>query len=166
MNNNLTSQRLTYHQFQSSEYAEFSGWYTNAAVMKNITGSPLTQEEASDRFQHALEVNARNPMMGFFAVRNKETLEFMGIAKLSVYDSDHVEVGYGLLPLYWGKGYASEILSFFVSHARNTLKLPGLLAIVNAQNVASKRVLMKQDFVWWKDSTHSDKAEQFFRLIF
>lgn len=58
----------------------------------------------------------------------------------------NVEIGYGLLPEYWGRGYATEAVCAAVEWA---LKQPGVTAVeaeTEPDNAASQRVLEKAGF--------------------
>lgn len=63
-------------------------------------------------------------------------------------DTDgRVEIGYGLLPEFWGRGYATEAVRAIIQWA---LIQPGVIAIeaeIEVNNVASRRVLEKSGFV-------------------
>jgi RimJ/RimL family protein N-acetyltransferase len=53
------------------------------------------------------------------------------------------DVGYALLPGFWGKGYASEAASAVLDYGRSTFGLTRILAIVTPDNHGSIRVLEK-----------------------
>lgn len=53
------------------------------------------------------------------------------------------DVGYALLPPYWGAGYASEAVQATLRHAREKFGLRRVVAIVSEGNDASVRVLEK-----------------------
>ena len=58
-----------------------------------------------------------------------------------------VEIGYGLSPEFWGKGYATEAVT---AAAEWALKQPGVTAVeaeTDEENIASQRVLAKAGFV-------------------
>ena len=58
-----------------------------------------------------------------------------------------VEIGYGILPEYWGQGYATEAVSAAVNRAA---KQPGVKVVeaeTDPDNIASQRVLAKAGFV-------------------
>lgn len=160
----LSSDRLFYYQFQESEYEEYASWYCNDLVMKNITGKGLTEQETSERFLKSLAINKKYPGMGFFAVREKQNRQFVGIAKLVFLQETLVEIGYGFLPEYWGKGYASELLQFFISYGHKSLFINQFLAIVNTENSASKRVLDKHGFLLHHNGIEGGKAVDFYNL--
>ena len=57
------------------------------------------------------------------------------------------EIGYGLSPEFWGKGYATEAVT---AAAEWALKQPGVTAVeaeTDEENIASQRVLAKAGFV-------------------
>ena len=56
------------------------------------------------------------------------------------------DLGYALLPEYWSLGYASEAATAITTQARQILHLPRLLAVSNADNTASIKLLGKLDF--------------------
>jgi len=57
------------------------------------------------------------------------------------------DIGFAFLPAYWSRGYAFEAASAVRDFARDTLALPGLLAIVSPGNVSSIRLLERLGFV-------------------
>lgn len=57
-----------------------------------------------------------------------------------------VDIGYAFLPEFWSRGYAFESASAVVSYAWNTLKLKRVVAVVNADNESSIRLLEKLGF--------------------
>ncbi len=56
------------------------------------------------------------------------------------------DLGYALLPENWSRGYAFEAACAIMTHAEQVLRLPRVLAITNADNAASIRLLEKTRF--------------------
>lgn len=56
------------------------------------------------------------------------------------------DLGYALLPEYWSRGYALEAALAIISHARQVIRLPRLLAVTDADNGSSIRLLEKSGF--------------------
>jgi RimJ/RimL family protein N-acetyltransferase len=54
-----------------------------------------------------------------------------------------VDIGYALLPSYWGRGYAYESAAAVLAHGREVLGLRRIVAITVAENQSSIRVLQK-----------------------
>lgn len=59
------------------------------------------------------------------------------------------EVGYSLLPQYWGQGYATEIVNALLDHAFNTLNLDAVCARTIKGNDNSEKVLHKTGFTYF-----------------
>lgn len=56
---------------------------------------------------------------------------------------EDVEIGFALLPAWWGQGLATEAAEFCVDVARNALALRTLVGVTTPGNLASQRVLGK-----------------------
>jgi len=52
-----------------------------------------------------------------------------------------VDIGYALLPEFWGKGYAREAAAATIAHGRDAFGLERLVAITSLDNDASIRLL-------------------------
>jgi RimJ/RimL family protein N-acetyltransferase len=59
---------------------------------------------------------------------------------------EHPDFGYALLPEYAGKGYATEASTAYIEEISKSLAIKQLLAIVQADNERSHRVLIKLGF--------------------
>ena len=59
---------------------------------------------------------------------------------------EHPDFGYALLPEYAGKGYATEASTAYLEEISNSLAIKQVLAIVQADNQSSHRVLIKLGF--------------------
>jgi len=64
-----------------------------------------------------------------------------GLLKRDVLDAP--DIGFAYLPPFQSKGYGFEAARAVLDHARDTLHLPRVLAIVNADNESSARLLEK-----------------------
>lgn len=68
----------------------------------------------------------------------------IGICGLLKRDSlEDVDVGFALLPEYWGQGYAFEAASAVLTYARDVFALQRIVAITDPDNFASIKVLEK-----------------------
>ncbi len=61
---------------------------------------------------------------------------------------DDVDVGFAFLPAHWSKGYAAEAAAAVLAHGRTTLALTRVVAITQADNLGSIRVLEKLGFTF------------------
>jgi ribosomal-protein-alanine N-acetyltransferase len=81
---------------------------------------------------------------GLWHVARKSDGAAIGLCGLLRRDSlPDVDVGYALLPDYWGSGYAFEAVSATLRHAARKFALQRVIAVVSEGNAASIRVLEK-----------------------
>ncbi len=59
---------------------------------------------------------------------------------------EDVDIGYALLPRFWGQGYACEAASAVMEYGQGTLGLKRIVAITHPDNQSSIRVLEKLGF--------------------
>ncbi len=71
------------------------------------------------------------------------------MAKLEIKNSKahKAELGYMLLPEYWGKGIGSKVANLLIKRARNQKEITKLFAIIDPRNVASRKILTNNGFV-------------------
>ena len=81
---------------------------------------------------------------GLWLVELKETNESIGMCGLIRRDTlEDIDIGYALLPRFWGQGYAIEAARAAKDYAKDVVGLKRLVAIVDPANEGSIRVLEK-----------------------
>ena len=81
---------------------------------------------------------------GLYVTELKNTGVPIGICCLIKRDAlPDVDIGYGFLPEYWGKGYAFESASALFEYAKKTLGMTRIVAITNSDNESSIKLLEK-----------------------
>jgi len=81
-----------------------------------------------------------------------------GLLKRDVLDD--VDIGYALLPEFWSQGYALESASAVTSYASERLGLKRVVAVVNADNQSSIRLLEKMGFKYERMVRLSEDASE------
>lgn len=66
-----------------------------------------------------------------------------GLVHLDFKETPDLELGYFILPEYWGKGLATELAIGLLDYAFNVLNCPRVFATVDPKNIASCRVSEK-----------------------
>lgn len=142
------SPRLIYVRYAAEDLPRYLQLVTDPQVMKHIAGRALSPEEGKKRFEKALSFHEQDETTGNFMVFHRAKGHYLGFAKLIVEKGKEreAEVGYALLPAYWGKGYATEILEFLVAYARRLHRFDRLIALVDPENRVSVRILEKFGF--------------------
>ena len=78
-----------------------------------------------------------------------------------------VEVEYSLLPEYWGKGYGSEIAENLLKKVEETKGMQRATAIIDPNNIASKKIVLKNGFTSCKlyEIDDGSPAEMFSKKV-
>ena len=124
-------------------------------------GQCLTPEQARDGITKRQETSDPSALC---AIRAEE--EVVGWAGAWLRDSRArvAEVGYYVLPEFWGNSYASEAARLLVIFSFNELNAHRVEAMIQADNPASERVLEKLGFqqegqkreAYYKDGEYKD----------
>lgn len=139
------TQRLIIQHYTSADEENFFLLNGNEQVVKYIR--PAQTKEESDAFLKK-NINFYNtyPNLGRWAAIEKETGIFIGsfaLIPLKENEIDKIQIGYALLPNFWNKGFATEMVKygtvlFFSKHKDNCL-----YAITETPNTPSQKVLLK-----------------------
>ena len=115
----------------------------NPDVMR-YTGEPLLEslESAADAIANYPDFDTVG--YGRWACILKEEQRMIGFCGLKyLSDLDAVDLGYRLLPEYWGRGLATEGCRASVSFGFDVIGLQQIIGLVLPENAASIRVLEK-----------------------
>jgi RimJ/RimL family protein N-acetyltransferase len=109
---------------------------------------PVKNQEETDHFlQLNIDQYNEQPLYGRWAVIEKATGKPIGsFAIIPIEGTGKMQIGYALMPDYWGKGYATELtfagLRYFFTHTMVDL----IYAETELSNTASQNVLIKSGF--------------------
>lgn len=104
-----------------------------------------TIEEAKEVVDFIIERYKSEDGPFIYAVIRKEDNKNIGYVQLIKID-DGWEIGYHIAKEYTSKGYATEAVSTFVEHLKQSTKLNEIIGIALACNKASRKVLEKCGF--------------------
>ncbi len=158
------SERLVFKKVIAADKEIYFQMVCDEAVMRFITARALTRHEAHVRFEKILEMNRQNLPTGVFSARLKHTSQIIGVGKITPYEKEQAEVGYMLLPAYWGQRYATEILSQMIHHGKQIIGLKGLVAIIDPMNIGSFKMLDRQKFAWYRQGEIGGLAAAYYQL--
>lgn len=84
---------------------------SNEKVMKMVSGKTMNLDEARDKFNKILQANRLHPFLGYFKITKNITEKFIGVAKIELKEktSHGAELGYLILPEFWGKGISGKV---------------------------------------------------------
>jgi ribosomal-protein-alanine N-acetyltransferase len=160
-NYSLLGQRSARLDFQPVSEADFAAWlpfYQDPRCVAHWTW-PSPAEEPAARCQQwfaSQHYRAVNHLGGLNTLRERSSGALVGYCGLLVQQVDglpELEIGYSLLPAYWGRGYATEAALTCKAFASAHHLAPSVICIISLSNMASQQVAlnlgMHVDKVTW-----------------
>lgn len=132
------------------DFFDFENYFSlvkDERVMAMITESGLSEKEARAKFDDMLKDNELYPDFGYYKITDSKDT-FIGMIKLEINTPKAIEaeLGYLLKPEFWGKGIGGETSKFLIDKARNLDNLKRIFAIIDPDNLASRKILINNGF--------------------
>jgi ribosomal-protein-alanine N-acetyltransferase len=143
---------------------------SNAEVLKYLYTEPQTKVEQSREVIAFIRKQYEDNGIGRWAVIEKQSGDFIGWAGLKLVKqtinnhTNYYDVGYRLIPRYWGKGYASETCKASVDYGFNVLKLDLICATASMHNLASRKVLEKTGLTFMEEFLYDNQREAWYEI--
>lgn len=140
---------LLLQRFSETDFPDYFKLVSNINVMAMITERAVPLDEASRDFRLILDDNARYSDLGYYRITDDRQGNFIGLAKLASVPNqpETAELGYMLLPEYWGVGIASQVAALLIVQACRNPEISSLIAIIDPANLASKKILTNNHFI-------------------
>jgi len=146
----LESARLVYEQITKQHAQELKSCLCDPKVYENVDdGIAPTFDELLQSFasrERGSPEQRRDETWVNYAVRIKEYQVVIGRVEATVIES-RAEVAYILGVSYWRQGYGSESLTWLQRFLRQHYRVEEFWATVTPGNEASKRLLLKNNYV-------------------
>jgi [ribosomal protein S5]-alanine N-acetyltransferase len=129
-------------------------------------GAPVSRETVAEVIAASVS-GFRDRAFGFFTLRLVERAEdVVGFAGLRpIGDTTDIELLYGLLPAFWGRGLATEAARAVLDWGFDTLGLDQIAAGADPPNAASFGVMDRLGMTSWKDVTLAGRPARYRRLL-
>jgi RimJ/RimL family protein N-acetyltransferase len=141
----LPTERLTIRQIEEDDDSFILELLNDPSFIRNIGDRNVrTLDDARDYIRKGPLASYERHGFGLWLVEltgEGTPIGMCGLLKRDVLDSP--DIGFAYLPAFHGKGYGYEAARAVLDHARNALGLPRVVAIVNADNEPSARLLEK-----------------------
>jgi RimJ/RimL family protein N-acetyltransferase len=137
----------------------------NPQVMATL-GGLRTREQNREYLQQQL-AHWEQHGFGYWTAYDLRSGQFAGRGGLRhalVEGRDEVEVGYGLLPKFWGRGMATELARLSVRVGFTELNRADLVAFTLPTNMGSRRVMEKAGFRYERAIVHANLDHVLYRL--
>lgn len=146
---NLQTDRLWLRRVDRNDVSEILALRGNPETMKYIP-RPLTKNN-EDALAHIDMIEAKiisNEGINW-AVTLMGNPKLVGLIGLYRIQPEHhrAEIGYMILPEFGGKGIATESIKAVLDYGFHDLKLHSIEAVIDPENRASEKVLLKTGFI-------------------
>lgn len=140
--------RICLEKFTTVDFDKYYKLVGDENVMSMITERAIPLDEAMKNYKLLLKNNELHKSFGNFKVIEVSTNKFIGSALLKVKEksSTEAEIGYMLLPTYWGKGIGGEVARLLIEKAKHETQINKITAIIDPNNIASRRILINNGF--------------------
>lgn len=139
----LETPRLLLRRFQRGDLPALAALYADAEIRRYFPEGTLSPAETAAELEWFLDGHPAHPDLGLWATIEKASGAFIGRCGLLPWQIDgveEVEIAYLLDRAWWGQGLGSEAARGLVAHGFARLSLPRLIALIDAENLASIRV--------------------------
>jgi ribosomal-protein-alanine N-acetyltransferase len=144
----IKTNRLLLRQFVDSDLENVFKGLSNPGIIKYYGVSYDTLEAAQAQMQFFADLEKDGTGI-WWAVCSNNNKIFYGAGGLNSLNKVHkkAEIGFWLLPEFWGKGIMTEALPLIYNYGFNNLGLHRIEGIVETENSNCKKAMAKLDFV-------------------
>ena len=155
----IESERLLLRKFSLNDIEAVYQFNSNVELHR-YTGDEIinSRQRAEQTIKDIWLKDYTNYGYGRWALIYKPENKIIGFAGLKyLAEIGETDIGYRILPQYWGKGLVSEISKQIILYGFNELNLKRIIGIAMPENIASCKVLEKIGFSFYKeDGYHGD----------
>ncbi|WP_085524272.1 GNAT family N-acetyltransferase [Tuberibacillus sp. Marseille-P3662] len=142
----IETDRLLFRPYTMDDLDFYASLWANQDVIRYIgMGKPKSYEEAEEHMRNRI-LPEYEQGLGLYAMvyqPDNRLIGHAGLIRQTIDGQEEVEIGYWLVPEYWGQGLAKEAAVGFRDYGLNDLKLNQLISIINPNHPASIFVAKK-----------------------
>ncbi|RKE98976.1 GNAT family N-acetyltransferase [Ichthyenterobacterium magnum] len=148
----IETERLILREITNEDLDPMFELDSNPKVHEYLGKKPITTKAQAKTYINSIITQYKERGIGRFAVIEKSTGNFVGWSGLKFNTGDKetignkrdfYDIGYRLMPKYWGKGYASESAKVILDYGFKTLNLKTIVGAAETKNIASNKILEK-----------------------
>lgn len=161
----LHTERLRLCRPTPADRDELLRFHADPVVMETLGG--VRDEALTDAILREMLAHWDAHAFGYWIAHDRESGAFAGRAGLRlmvVAEQPEVELGYGFLSDYWGRGIASEAAAAIVRVGFESVGTRELVCFTATTNHRSRRVMEKLGFRYEKDFVYADVTHRLSRL--
>lgn len=151
----LETERLFHRKFTLDDLDKLIELRSDSEVNKYLGGARMQNPEAiATRLQFYIDCYDKFGF-GVTAMIWKETGEMIGWGGLMpLENTGEIEVGYGMIKEFWGKGIGLETALGWLDYGFNQAGLERIVAVAQPENTGSWRIMEKCGMRYEKTETH------------
>jgi RimJ/RimL family protein N-acetyltransferase len=145
--NGKETKRLRFRKIEESDAAIWEGFFINNSSEEYL-GLDLTmsiKDQSADWIKIQLQ-RYKDKRYGLYALIEIETGNYIGQCGLlaqKIENNNEIEIGYHLIPKYWGRGFGTEAAQGCRNFAFENNICDSLISIIDIRNNASQNVATK-----------------------
>ncbi len=154
----LETEHLILREMQDHDLDHMFELDSDPQVHRFLGQKPIQTKDKAQAHIDSLKHQYNKFGFGRWAAIEKATGEFIGWSGLKVNEGhifngheNLIDVGYRLIPRYWGKGYATESGKAAVDYGFEQLGLETIYGLTELDHFASRRVLEKIGLTYVED---------------
>ena len=162
---NLTTERLALTRIRADELPDYLAFYRNEQTTATL-GGVRAEEWVRQWLDRQLDHWDQHGF-GLWTMRARASGAFMGRGGLRhalIEGQDEIELGYGLLPEYWGQGLAVEMSREALRSGFELLGLESIVSFTLPTNRKSRRVMEKLGLKYERDVIWADLPQVLYRI--
>lgn len=160
------TERLIIRKFTREDLPWLIETRTQPVINKYLGGAALQNPEMiTKRLDFYLDCYKKHGF-GLCAMHWKETGELFGWSGIQPLDgTDETEVGYGMIPEFWGKGIGFECAKAWLDFGFREKNLERIVAVASPENVGSWRIMEKLGMTREKYAEHYGMYCVFYAIL-
>jgi len=162
------TERLTFRLLKESDFDMWLPLFDNEDAARFLAmDSTKSKRELCELWFEKVFNRYKNDLGGMNVLIEKSTGNLIGQCGLLVQDIDsriRLEVGYSVLPKYWGKGFATEAAVKCKNYAFSHDYSETIISIIHPENIASEKVALKNGMSLTKQVLFHDMPANIFEV--
>jgi len=147
----LTTEHIMFSYWRPEDISLAKQLWGNESVTKYICASGVfTEADISGRLDKEIENHIKHSVQ-YWPIFEISTQRLVGCCGLRPYAESQYEIGFHIIPEFWGTGYAKEAALAVINYAFAELGAEKLFAGHNPNNIASRKLLLKLGFIYVRD---------------
>ena len=162
-----SSKRIAFRKARKSDFIKWLAFFKNPITSRFWVMDDEAPETKCEKWYVKQFYRYENDLGGLLALTEKSTGRFMGHCGLilqTVDDKKELEIGYHLLPEFWGQGYAIEAAQKCRDFAFENNLTDSLISIISLTNSPSKKVAIKNGMKIDTTTTYANNDVNIFRI--